>query len=360
MEEFAGFKMPIVYRGQSIKSEHLHTRDLASVFDVSHMMQVTLHGSDRIQFIESLTVADVKYLPIDRCTLSVFCNQQGGIIDDCIISRRTDHLHIVSNAGNSDVVWSWLESNLKGSQDVQLRRLDDVGLVALQGPKASSVLADKFKLDTRDLMFMSTRDVELDGIGRCQVTRCGYTGEDGFELSLNAQAAPSLVEALCADDRVRPAGLGSRDTLRLEAGLCLHGNDITTETTPVEAGLSWTIHKNRRSSANFVGSQVVLAQLKEGPKIRRTGLLASLPGGPPARKGTLVEDLDGGEQIGHVTSGTFGPSVGRNIAMAYLDSESLTRQSGEKKVNCIIRGKAFEYKIVGLPFVSPNYYTKVR
>lgn len=354
MELFAGYSMPIVYKDQTIKSEHMQTRNLASVFDVSHMMQTIVTGADRCKFIESLTTANVQDMAINKCTLSVLTNELGGIIDDCIIGKHDDHLHIVSNAGNADVVWSWFNRNKNSKLDVKLDRLDNHGLIALQGPKAAGVLQKMTKFDLFDLEFMNTIRTELSGFGECVVTRCGYTGEDGFEISIIARQAESLIEALCVNEIVLPAGLGARDTLRLEAGLCLHGHDITDKTTPVEAALSWVIHKKRRQDAGFPGAKTVLEQLKDGTKFKRVGLVAEQTG-PPAREHSKVIDLDGCH-IGRVTSGTFAPKLGKNIAMAYIPN-SFAKDIG-KIVVCEVRGKTFEYKLTKMPFVKSNYYFK--
>lgn len=356
IQPFAGYMMPIVYKNQTITSEHIQTRTSASAFDVSHMMQTTVRGNDRVKFLERLTVADIDSMGLDKCTLSVFTNESGGIIDDCIIAKRQDHLHIVSNAGNADTIWSWLNLNLNQSPElsVQLDRLVDKGLIALQGPAAAQVLQQLVEIDLSGIEFMNTRDIEVKGIGDCQITRCGYTGEDGFEISIVPDQAEKLVETLCKDDRVKPAGLGARDTLRLEAGLCLHGHDITSKTTPVEAALSWTIQKRRRIDGEFPGSKVILNQLKEGSKLKRIGLMA-VSGGPPAREGSMVTDLNGNE-LGVVTSGTFAPKLEKNIAMAYLPS-SLANEFGYS-LGCIVRGKKFVYNITKMPFVKSNYYFK--
>lgn len=354
METFAGYMMPIVYKDQTIKSEHMQTRTAASIFDVSHMMQMIVRGSDRYKFIESLTVADVASMNQNKCTLSMFTNENGGIIDDCIIGKRQNHLHIVSNAGNAETVWSWLNSNLDKNLDVELERLDK-GLVALQGPKAAQVLRGLVGLDLSDIEFMETTDTEIKGVGLCQVTRCGYTGEDGFEISVESGQAKNLMELFCQNENVKPAGLGARDTLRLEAGLCLHGHDITDKTTPVEAALVWTIHKRRRQAGGFPGADVILNQLKMGSEIKRVGLKAIGPG-PPAREGSKIFDSDCGSALGAVTSGTFAPKLEKNIAMAYLPS--LLSKKLNTQVNCNVRGRNYTYEIVKMPFVASNYYSK--
>lgn len=355
MEPFAGYLMPIVYKDQSIKSEHMQTREQASVFDVSHMMQVIVRGKQRCDFMERLTVADLKSMTTDKCTLSVFTNESGGIIDDCIISNRDDHVHIVSNAGNADTVWDWLRSNLVSGQDVSLERIADKGLVALQGPKAAEVLQSVTETNLKEIEFMNTTDAKIHGVGLCQVTRCGYTGEDGFEISVDAGSAKQLIDLLCSKEEVKPAGLGARDTLRLEAGLCLHGHDITAKTSPIEAALTWTIHKRRRAEGKFIGSDVVLEQLKNGSKIKRVGLIAT-GGGPPAREGSRVVDTVGGRELGTVTSGTLAPKLGKNIAMAYLPTSMATAYG--QTVKCEVRGKGYEYEVTKMPFVKSNYYFK--
>lgn len=354
MELFAGYSMPIVYKDQTIKSEHLQTRERASVFDVSHMMQVFLRGKDRHKFIETLTVADIEGMKLDKCTLSVLTNQSGGIIDDCIIGKRENHLHMVSNAGNAEIVWKWLNEHKNGNLDIHIERLDDRGLIALQGPMAAEVLQIMVSIDLKNIKFMETTETDLKGIGLCIVTRCGYTGEDGFEISVESTKARQLMDALCQNNLVKPAGLGARDTLRLEAGLCLHGHDITDRTTPVEAALNWVIGKRRRQEGGFPGGYIVLKQLKEGSKIKRVGLVAK-GAGPPAREGSKVKNIDG-SVIGAVTSGTFAPKLEKNIAMAYLPTE-LSKEMGRTLV-CEVRGKAFEYELTKMPFVKSNYYIK--
>lgn len=352
MEPFANYLMPIVYKDQTIKSEHLQTRESASVFDVSHMMQTIVRGEDRCRFLERLTVADIQTLDLDKCTLSVFTNADGGIIDDCIISKRSDHIHIVSNAGNSKIVWDWLNNKLDKNIDVSLERLTEKGLIALQGPKAAQVLQKLVNIDLSTIEFMNTCNSNVKEVGLCQITRCGYTGEDGFEISIDVTKAEHLMNHLCQFSEVKPAGLGARDTLRLEAGLCLHGHDISDKTTPVEASLSWTVHKRRRAEGGFLGAERILDQLEQSSQLKRVGIIA-IGSGPPAREGALVTELNE-KVLGSVTSGTFAPSLQKNIAMAYLPS-NLAAKFGHP-VNCNIRGKNFEYKITKMPFVKANYY----
>lgn len=353
VEPFAGYLMPIVYRNQTIKSEHIHTRNSTSVFDVSHMMQTRITGRDRHKFLERLTVADVTNLKLNQCSLSVFTNEHGGIIDDCIISQREDYIHLVSNAGNADIVWKWLSKNLDSGLDATVEKLEQSSLIALQGPSSARILQTLVDADLSKIKFMNVVDTLVKNIGLCQVARCGYTGEDGFEISVASNLALTLMELLCQQEGVKPAGLGSRDTLRLEAGLCLHGHDITDKTTPVEAGLNWTVHKRRREVGGFLGSTIILEQLKNGSATKRIGL-AAVDSGPPAREGSEVTDMEG-TCIGTITSGTFSPVLEKNIGMAYLPTSFL--KTKDDMVKCVIRGKSFLYKITKMPFVKSNYYS---
>lgn len=213
-------------------------------------------------------------------------------------------------------------------------------------------------VDLSQVEFMNTLETEIKGIGVCQITRCGYTGEDGFEISVDPLKAETLMETLCGfGEKVKPAGLGARDTLRLEAGLCLHGHDINDKTSPVEAALNWTIHKRRRTAGGFLGSEVILDQLKSGSKVKRIGLEAT-SGGPPARENCKILDKDGKTELGQVTSGTFAPKLQQNIAMGYLPNEWANKF--DQPVLCNIRGKNYEYKITKMPFVKSNYYVKAK
>lgn len=352
LAQFAGYLMPIVYKNQTIKSEHLHTRSNSSLFDVSHMLQTIVTGKDRFRYLESLTVCDLENLHLNKCALTLFTNESGGVIDDCIIANREDHLHIVSNASNSGVVWSLLNQNSPAKGDAKAHRQDSHGLVALQGPKSVNILQTLVDTNLSEVEFMNSVDVNITGIGSCQVTRCGYTGEDGFEISIKQEKAIDLVELLCKHEKVKPAGLGARDTLRLEAGLCLHGHDMTTKTTPVEAALSWTVAKRRRQQGGFPGSGIIARQLKEGTKLKRMGLISETSG-PPAREGCPIK-LDR-NPLGQVTSGSFSPTLGKNIAMAYLPIGVL-KDVTETSLSCEIRGKEYEYHTTKLPFVKTNYY----
>lgn len=303
MVPFCGWSMPVQYKDGVLPS-HLHTRQQASLFDVSHMLQFKVHGDDRVKFLESLVVADIGGLADNTGTLSLFTTDSGGIIDDLIINKTPEYLYVVSNAGCADKDLKHLQDRLKavsGDLDVALEVLEDKALLALQGPKAAAVLQSGVQGDLSKMFFMRTDVMDVFGIKDVRVTRCGYTGEDGFELSVDQNRAVDLAKALLEskEAEVKPAGLGPRDSLRLEAGLCLYGNDIDENTTPVEAVLVWTIGKRRRAQADFPGAEAILRQIKEKAKRKRVGLLSK---GPPARGGATVLDADG-NKVGQVTSG---------------------------------------------------------
>ena len=353
MVPFAGFEMPVQYR-ESISDSHLFTRSHASLFDVSHMLQTRVTGKDRIDLIESLTVSDVKGMKDGQSSLSLFTNPSGGIEDDLIITREADHVFLVSNAGRITSDKELLEEQVHRFRsrgcDVHLEYLQDSrSLLALQGPLAATILQKAVKYDLKEQKFMTSRVTEVLGISKCRVSRCGYTGEDGFELSISNQEVKRVAQFLL-ESGARWAGLGARDSLRLEAGLCLYGNDIDATTTPVEAGLVWTIGKVRRSAADFVGANVILRQIKEKPKRKRVGLMA-VDAGPAARHGASVEW--NGKPVGIVTSGCLSPSLAQNIAMAYVEAAAAVVGS---ELVCVLRGKRFPYRVSKMPFVPSKYY----
>lgn len=353
MVPFAGWSMPVQYSDGVLESHH-HTRQHASVFDVSHMLQFKVHGKDRIRFLESLVVADIEGLANNTGTLSLLTTDEGGIIDDLIINRTPEHLYVVSNAGCADKVKKRIQDRLtevSAEIDVAVELLEDRALVALQGPEAAKVLQCGTVSDLSKLLFMHGTTTEVFGFGNVRVTRCGYTGEDGFELSIPKEVAVDFCDALLSSKQteVRLAGLGARDSLRLEAGLCLYGNDIDESTTPVEGVLVWTIGKRRRAAADFPGADVILRQIKEKPKRKRVGLIAS---GPPARGGTAVLDRDG-STVGQITSGCPSPCLKKNIAMAYVPT-SLSKVG--TPLQLAIRKKKIDAEVVKMPFVPTNYY----
>ena len=353
MVNFAGFLMPVQYK-QSIKDSHLYTRSNASLFDVSHMLQTKVLGKDRIAFIESLTVADVKSMKDDQSVLSLFTNASGGIEDDLIITRAPDYLFLVSNAGRIDRDKELLEDQAKrfrrDGREVRIEYLQDThSLLAVQGPLSQAVLQKAVKYDLSQQKFMTSRATEVLDIPNSRVTRCGYTGEDGFEISVPNQHAERLVQLLVESD-VWLAGLGVRDSLRLEAGLCLYGNDIDSTTTPAEAGLVWTIGKARRAAADFPGANVILKQIREKPKRKRIGLIA-LEAAAAARHGASIEW--NGKPVGIVTSGCPSPSLSKNIAMAYVESAAAVVGN---QLHCVQRGKRVAHHVAKMPFVSSKYF----
>ena len=357
MVNFAGFQMPVQYNDMSINDSHLHTRQSSSLFDVSHMLQMLVRGKHCIDFFERITVADIKGLQENSGTLSLYTNERGGIIDDLIVIKLSDDcLYVVSNAGRIEQdlahVTKECESFKSKGNDVSFEILSR-GLLALQGPKSAKCLQKLVTIDLSKLNFMTSVVTNVCGVNECRITRCGYTGEDGFEISIPSEKTALVANTLLLsfDGEVRLAGLGARDTLRLEAGLCLYGNDIDEKTTPIEAGLTWTIGKRRRQTADFIGAPVILKQLKDKPQKRRIGLIGTTSG-PPARGHTPVLDVKTQEVIGEVTSGCPSPSLKKNIAMAYLPS---SKKIGSKVI-CNIRGKQLEYEIVKMPFISTNYY----
>jgi len=356
MVDFAGYSMPVQYSSMGISASHIHTRTNCSIFDVSHMLQTRVHGKDRFEFMESLTVADVNGLKENQGSLTLFTNDNGGIIDDLIVTNAEEHLYVVSNAGCRDKdipLMATKEKEMKEmGKDVTLEFVDDRGLVALQGPTMMSCLQPLTNIDLSKLGFMTSAMGSVAGIEDCRVTRCGYTGEDGVEISVEEKNCAALVEALLGSDGSPAlAGLGARDSLRLEAGLCLYGNDIDATTTPVEATLAWTIPKTRRASGGFPGAEMILKQLKEGAKKKRVGFLSK---GPPARGHTSILDQEG-NKVGEITSGCPSPSLGSgtNVSMGYVDK--IFAKAGTSLL-LQVRNKKIEATVSKMPFVPSNYY----
>jgi aminomethyltransferase len=355
MVNFAGYEMPLNFRDGIIK-EHLHTRAAAGLFDVSHMGQLRLRSSsgslqDMASALERLIPADLVGLPPGRQRYGVFTNEEGGILDDLMVSNCGDSLGIVVNAARKDADEAHLRKQLPAS--CILERRDDLALLALQGPAAEqalsaidpSVVGMKF-LDVRVLTFRGTP---------CLVSRSGYTGEDGFEISIPAGLSEDLAAALLENPSVAPVGLGARDSLRLEAGLCLYGSDIDTDTSPIEAGLEWSIQKVRRPNGaragGFPGSSRILKELEHGPARRRVGLRVN--GRVPVRGGAvLFENESAATPIGQVTSGSFAPSLNAPIAMAYVVS---SHAKADAELFAEVRGGRISVTICAMPFVSTHY-----
>jgi aminomethyltransferase len=357
MVPFAGYDMPVQY-ATGVLREHLHTRQAAGLFDVSHMGQIALRAKsgkveDAALALERLVPQDILGLAPGRQRYAQFTNGAGGLLDDLMVANFSSHLFLVVNAACKALDEAHLRANL--SETCVIEPLPDRALIALQGPKASSVLA-KFCADTASMRFMDSGPRSIDGID-CFVSRSGYTGEDGFEISVPADHAERLAKALLVDSDVLPIGLGARDSLRLEAGLCLYGHDIDTTTTPVEGALEWSIQKSRRHggarAGGFPGADKILSQLEQGAPRRRVGLRPE--GRAPVREGApLFQDAASSLQIGAVTSGGFGPSINAPVAMGYLPA-SHTAIGG--LVFAELRGQRLPLRVAAMPFV-PNTYKR--
>jgi aminomethyltransferase len=349
MVAFAGYEMPVQY-SSGIIAEHLHTRAKAGLFDVSHMGQIRLHGVAAARALEALVPGDLQGLAPGRMRYTLLLDEAGGILDDLIATRVEDGLMLVVNAARKEADLAHIETHLDSAVAVEARF--DLALLALQGPEAAAVLArlaEGLANGVERMAFMSAADARIAG-APCVVTRSGYTGEDGFELSLAASDAARVAEALLNEPEVAPIGLGARDTLRLEAGLCLYGHDIDQTTTPVEAGLSWTIARNRRAAGGFPGASTILRQLAEGPGRKRVGLRPD--GRAPAREGTAILDA-GGNPVGRITSGGFGPSLGAPIAMGYVDTAHAALGTA---LALVVRDVPRPAHVAPLPFVPTRYY----
>ncbi len=343
MVPFAGYAMPLHYRG--ILAEHQHTRSAASLFDVSHMGQAILKGTAAAVALETLVVSDLQTLEAGKARYTLMTNEDGGIIDDLIVVAAGSYLSIVVNAANKESDFARIRAAI--GDDVSLDVLDQHALLALQGPAAAVVMA-RFAPASRHMLFMTVETLKI-GDHRCKVSRSGYTGEDGFEIAVPADAARAVADLLLGEPEVAPAGLGARDTLRLEAGMCLHGQDLDATTTPVEAGLAWTIQARRRREGGFPGAEVILPQLAAGPKRKRVGI--RFAGRAAARAGAIVTDTDG-TPIGAVTSGAFSPTLGVAVAMAYVEA---ARTAAGTSVHALVRDKPLAGEIVGLPFVPHRF-----
>jgi len=348
MVPFAGYAMPVNYPA-GILAEHRQCRESAALFDVSHMGQLELRGDGASAALETLVPMDVIDLPVGKQRYAFFTNASGGLLDDLMITRRADHLFLVVNAGCKDADTLHLINHIGARCTVV--SLPERALLALQGPQAVKALA-RLNPSVAELTFMTGGDFMLAG-AMCFVTRSGYTGEDGFEISVPAEQAVALARELLAQPEVKPAGLGSRDTLRLEAGLCLYGHDINETTTPIEAGLTWAIQKVRRPdgarAGGYPGAGAIEAQLANGPMVKRVGLTGLER--VPVREGALIFDAQG-HKLGHVTSGTLGPTVHEPIAMAYLAANHALAQH---EVYAEVRGKRYPMRVSPMPF-TPNRY----
>jgi aminomethyltransferase len=352
MVPFAGYEMPVSYPA-GILAEHRHCRDSAALFDVSHMGQVRLVGADAAQALETLMPVDVMGLAVGKQRYGLFTNAAGGILDDLMITRReangSSDLLLIVNAACKATDIQHLITHIGHRCTVQ--PLPERALLALQGPKAVAALA-RLNADVAKLTFMTGMYAVLNGAA-CFLTRSGYTGEDGFEISVPAEQADSLARALLTQPEVKLAGLGARDTLRLEAGMCLYGHDIGTTTTPVEAGLTWAIQKVRRvggeRAGRYPGADIIDGQLARGPTNKRVGLLGLER--VPVREGATIVDAQG-HQLGAVTSGTLSPTVNHPIAMAYL---AANHAAPNHEVYAEVRGKRQPMRVAAMPFTPHRY-----
>jgi aminomethyltransferase len=355
MVPFAGYDMPVQFP-LGVLGEHLHTRAKAGLFDVSHMGQVIVRPrsgdvADAARAFESLVPVDLLGLKDGRQRYAMFTNDTGGIMDDLMVANRGDHLFVVVNAACKEADIAHMQAHLSDSCDVVA--VAGRALIALQGPEAERVLA-ALNPAAAAMRFMDVATLTL-GKAECWVSRSGYTGEDGYEISVPDQFAVQLAKDIWAQGGVEPIGLGARDSLRLEAGLCLYGNDIDTGTSPVEAALTWAIQKARRAGGDraggFPGADRILAELDTGPARLRVGLLPD--GRAPMRAGTAIFASEtGGEQIGHVTSGAYGPSIGRPMSMGYVATALAATGTplwGE------VRGKRLPVNVTDMPFRPSTY-----
>jgi aminomethyltransferase len=346
MVPFAGYEMPVQYEG--IMAEHLWTRENAGLFDVSHMGQLLVHGQNVDQALEKLMPGDFQAAADMKPKYSLLLDDEGGILDDLMATRRGDQFYVVVNGATKHTDIANMERRLP--REVVIDHMKEQALLALQGPRAAEVL-ERIVPGVSELGFMQGRPFQWNG-RNLWISRSGYTGEDGFEISVPAIAAAELADAIVANDLAKPIGLGARDSLRLEAGLPLYGHDLDDRTTPVMAGLTFAINKRRRAEGGFAGSMRVLAELQNGAPQKRVGF--EVEGRQPVREGALVLDGEGSE-VGKITSGGFSPSLQRPIAMGYVAAPYADDGTALKLEQ---RGKLFDARVVPMPFVPHRYHRK--
>ncbi|PCG10875.1 glycine cleavage system protein T [Sphingomonas ginsenosidimutans] len=349
MVEFAGYHMPVQYDG--IMAEHLWTREHAGLFDVSHMGQLTFTGEGVVPALEALMPADIAGLTLNRARYSLLLDDAGGILDDLMLTRQADEqvYMVVNGATKYDDIGHMIE---RLPEEVTLNLMEDHALLAVQGPKAVDALA-RLIPGVENMVFMQAGAFDWNG-HPLWISRSGYTGEDGFEMSVSGDAAEALADALVAQPEVKPIGLGARDSLRLEAGLPLYGHDLDPTTTPVMADLGFALFKRRRETADFPGAARILAEREAGAETKRVGLLVD--GRQPVREGATVVDA-AGTAIGRVTSGGFAPSVGAPIAMAYVPAALAAPGT---VVQLSQRGKVHQATVTAMPFVPHRYFRGVK
>ncbi len=349
MVPFAGYLMPVQYT-DGIMREHLHCRDNAGLFDVSHMGQIIVKGEGAAQALERLMPVDLQSLGINQQTYSTLTNEQGGVIDDLIVARWTDdNFFLVVNAGCKEQDVRHIRKHLP---EFEVTHLADRCLLALQGLRAKDVMADLVP-EANELIFMNGGHATINSI-ECYITRSGYTGEDGFEISIDPSDALQLADILLSYDYVSWIGLGARDSLRLEAGLCLYGHDMNEQTSPIEAGITWSISKSRRAGApnagGFLGADIILKHMADGVSKKRVGFLVD--GRAPVREGAEIID-ESGTVIGNITSGGFGPTLQAPIAMGYVPSELSAIGT---QLNALVRGKPRPITVMKMPLVEHRFY----
>ncbi|CAK0752652.1 aminomethyltransferase [uncultured Gammaproteobacteria bacterium] len=342
---FAGYDLPLHF-APGILKEHLHTRAQAGLFDVSHMGQIRLHGKGAAAALESLVPGELLGLPLYCTRYTLLLNEAGGIIDDLMVTNAGDHLFLVVNAARIEADLAFLRAMLP--EEIEIEPLTERSLIALQGPAAAEVMARHVPMAGL-MRFMTQMSATLAG-KPVLISRSGYTGEDGYEISVTDRDAETVARALLSEPEVEPVGLGARDSLRLEAGLCLYGQDIDETTTPVEAGLAWTIGKRRRAERGFPGVAVLLYQLEHGAPRRRVGIHPN--GRAPAREETPIVNSTG-VSIGKVTSGGFGPSVNGPVAMGYVSTGYAA--TGTPLI-LTVRGRPLAARVCELPFIPNNFY----
>lgn len=350
MVPFAGFAMPVQYP-MGVKKEHLHTREQAGLFDVSHMGQVRLSGANAAAALEKLVPVDIIDLPEGKQRYALFTNPEGGIMDDLMVTNYGDWIYVVVNAACKEQDIAHMRANL--GDDVTLEVLDDRALIAIQGPTAAQAVA-RLQPAVNEMVFMDSRIMTIDGV-ECYVSRSGYTGEDGFEISIPAADADRLTRLFLAQPEIEAIGLGARDSLRLESGLCLYGHDIDTTTTPLEGSLIWAISKSRRAdgerAGGFPGADKIYEQIAEKNWTRkRIGLLGE--GRAPVREGTELFNAEG-NKIGIVTSGTYGPTIEAPVAMGYVEA---AYSALDTQVFAEVRGKKLPMTVARMPFIEQRYY----
>ncbi|OJT11080.1 hypothetical protein TRAPUB_12409 [Trametes pubescens] len=353
MVPFAAYAMPLQYGDVGAVASHKHVRESVGLFDVSHMVQSIIRGPTATEFLEWITPSDLQSLPAYSSTLSVLLNENGGIIDDLMITKHAeDAFYLVTNAGRRSRDIPWFHQAIKEwnkkHDPIELEILADWGLLALQGPEAAQYLQGLTSFDLRELTFGKCAWVPVEGFN-LHVTRGGYTGEDGFEISTPPLETVDVAKLL-SKSPVQLTGLGARDSLRLEAGMCLYGHDLDEKTTPIEAGLAWLIGKRRRENPTFLGHEKVMKQLKSAPPRRRVGMFVE---GPPARQGAKIFDPVSKKQIGVVTSGIPSPTLGKNIAMGYVEN-GFHKKGTELAVD--VRDKLRKAVLTPMPFVPSHYY----